>query len=322
MDRRAWTLLLILSAIWGASYMLIKIGIRDFSPAMVAFLRVALGGGGPARPRRQARRAGRLSGLIADAGRSSASIQVAGPFLLIAAGQQEITSSLAGILVTSAPLFTALLAIWVDQEERSQGAAWWASCSVSPASSCCWASISADRAASCSAGSRSCWRGSATRSGASRQAAGSRICRRSASRPGSSPRAPCCSPRSRRSASRAGPRARAGRRDRLLGVVGTGIAFAILYELFATVGPSRAWIVTYLAPGFAVVYGAALLDEQITVATMAGLALILTGSYLAAEGRNPLRGRVAPPRRAERTRRAAGRYRSAAELVPERVEGR
>ena len=42
-DRRAWTLLLMLGAIWGASYMLIKIGIRDFSPGMVAFLRIALG---------------------------------------------------------------------------------------------------------------------------------------------------------------------------------------------------------------------------------------------------------------------------------------
>ena len=43
MDRRAWTLLLVLGAIWGASYMLIKIGVRDLSPGMVAFGRVALG---------------------------------------------------------------------------------------------------------------------------------------------------------------------------------------------------------------------------------------------------------------------------------------
>src|ERR687891_38455 len=48
-------------------------------------------------------------------------VQAAGPFLLIGAGQQEISSSLAGILVTSAPLWTALLAIWVDHEERSHG---------------------------------------------------------------------------------------------------------------------------------------------------------------------------------------------------------
>ncbi len=76
-----------------------------------------------------------------------------------------------------------------------------------------------------------------------------------------------------------------------LGVVGTGIAFAIFYELIATVGPARTFIVTYLAPAFAVVYGVTLLDEQISATTIIGLALILLGSYLAAEGRNPLRGR-------------------------------
>ena len=41
--------------------------------------------------------------------------------LLIAAGERHISSSLAGILVASAPIFTALLAIWVDQAERSHG---------------------------------------------------------------------------------------------------------------------------------------------------------------------------------------------------------
>ena len=70
-----------------------------------------------------------------------------------------------------------------------------------------------------------------------------------------------------------------------LGVLGTGIAFAIFYDLIASVGPARTFVVTYLAPGFAVVYGALLLDESITVATVAGLGLILAGSWLAAEGR-------------------------------------
>ncbi len=69
-----------------------------------------------------------------------------------------------------------------------------------------------------------------------------------------------------------------------LGVVGTGIAFAIFYDLIATVGPARTFIVTYLAPGFAVVYGALLLDEAITAAIVGGLALILAGSWLAAGG--------------------------------------
>jgi drug/metabolite transporter (DMT)-like permease len=79
----------------------------------------------------------------------------------------------------------------------------------------------------------------------------------------------------------------------VLGVVGTGVAFAIFYRLLARVGPARTWVLTYLAPGFAVVYGATLLGETITVATLAGLALILAGSWLAAEGRLPTRRGVA-----------------------------
>ncbi len=49
------------------------------------------------------------------------------------------------------------------------------------------------------------------------------------------------------------------------------------------IGPSRTFIVTYLSPGFAVVYGPLRwLDEPISAATIAGLALIVGGSYLAA----------------------------------------
>ena len=50
-----------------------------------------------------------------------------------------------------------------------------------------------------------------------------------------------------------------------LGVVGTGIAFAIFYELIATVGPARTFLVTYLAPVFAVAYGVVLLDSDNTI---------------------------------------------------------
>jgi drug/metabolite transporter (DMT)-like permease len=69
-----------------------------------------------------------------------------------------------------------------------------------------------------------------------------------------------------------------------LGVVGTGAAFLIFYRLIATVGPARTMIVSYVAPGFAVVYGATLLGEAITAATVVGLALIVAGSWLAAGG--------------------------------------
>lgn len=71
----------------------------------------------------------------------------------------------------------------------------------------------------------------------------------------------------------------------------TGVAFVIFYGLIASIGPARAFLVTYIAPGFAVVYGALLLSERVGVATLIGLALILSGSWLAAEGRLPGRPR-------------------------------
>jgi len=75
-----------------------------------------------------------------------------------------------------------------------------------------------------------------------------------------------------------------------LGILGTGLAFLIFYGLIADVGPSRASLVAYLSPGFAVGYGVAVLGESVTAGTFAGLALILGGSYLAAGGRLPARG--------------------------------
>ena len=98
MDRRAWFWLLALGAIWGASYLFIAIGLRDLSPGMVAFLRVALAAA-VLIPIAAAQ--GALAGARPYAGWLVlvGAIQVAGPFLLIAAGEEEISSSLAGILV-------------------------------------------------------------------------------------------------------------------------------------------------------------------------------------------------------------------------------
>jgi len=74
-----------------------------------------------------------------------------------------------------------------------------------------------------------------------------------------------------------------------LGVVGTALAFIIFYELINGVGPARAALVSYLAPGVALFYGAIFLDEKVTVAAIAGLALILAGVAIASR---PKRVRV------------------------------
>jgi drug/metabolite transporter (DMT)-like permease len=77
----------------------------------------------------------------------------------------------------------------------------------------------------------------------------------------------------------------------VLGVLCTGAAFVIFYALVASDGPGRASLVGYIAPGFSVVYGVALLSERFTATTAAGLLAITGGSWLAAEGRWPWRPR-------------------------------
>jgi drug/metabolite transporter (DMT)-like permease len=77
-----------------------------------------------------------------------------------------------------------------------------------------------------------------------------------------------------------------------LGAGGTGLGFAIFFTLIVEVGPGRASLVAYIAPGFAVLYGVWLLGEPLTAAAIVGLVLILAGSWVAAEGRLPGRARV------------------------------
>ena len=67
----------------------------------------------------------------------------------------------------------------------------------------------------------------------------------------------------------------------VLAVVATGGALVLFYALIHRAGALRASLAGYLAPAFAVGYGSAFLHEQIHPQTIAGLALILAGSYLA-----------------------------------------
>jgi drug/metabolite transporter (DMT)-like permease len=73
----------------------------------------------------------------------------------------------------------------------------------------------------------------------------------------------------------------------VLGLLCTAITFLLFYSLVASEGPARSSLVGYIAPAFSVSYGVTLYGESFTVTTAAGLALIVVGSWLAAEGRLP-----------------------------------
>jgi drug/metabolite transporter (DMT)-like permease len=279
--------MLLLASFWGASYMFIEIGLRELSPAAIAFTRIALASAvlAPIAWHQGAFRdlRGRSKWLI-----GTAAVQVAGPFWLIAAGQQEIPSALAGILVSSAAIWTVVLAIWFDHEERATGmrlggvflgfagvvvlfgldlsASWWALLG-----------------------------GAAVLLAGLGYAVGGLLIKHRFS--GVKPlglvsavmfwSAVLLLPAALLSAPTEVPDIGPIAAVATLGVVGTGISFVIFYWLIGNVGPAKTMLVSYIAPGFAVVYGATLLDEEITLATIAGLVLILLGSWLGAEGRLP-----------------------------------
>jgi drug/metabolite transporter (DMT)-like permease len=286
-SRRSTAILLMLAAIWGASYLLIKIGGRELSAPMISFLRIAFGA---AVLVPLALRAGALRGFAGlwPTIAIVAVAQVAAPFLLIALGEEQISSSLAGILVASAPIFTAILAIFFDAEERSEGARL-AGIVVGLFGLVLLLGLDVgDSTAELLGGL------AVVLAGFGYAVAGMLAKHRLAAIPSlgvaaivlatsaviSLPAAALTLPEQ---FPEIGPLLAVA----TLGVVGTGIAFAMFYELIATVGPARTFLVAYLAPVFAVAYGVLLLGERFTAITLAGLLLILIGSYLGAGGRLP-----------------------------------
>lgn len=66
-----------------------------------------------------------------------------------------------------------------------------------------------------------------------------------------------------------------------LGVFSTAFAFILFFKVMAEIGPARGSLVTYLNTAIAVVLGVIILREPLTVGIIVGLPLVLIGSYLA-----------------------------------------
>lgn len=67
----------------------------------------------------------------------------------------------------------------------------------------------------------------------------------------------------------------------LLAFLGTGLAYVLYFRLIANAGPANAVAVTYLIPIFAVVWGGVFLDERLTLPLVAGCIVIFIGTALA-----------------------------------------
>ncbi len=81
-----------------------------------------------------------------------------------------------------------------------------------------------------------------------------------------------------------------------LGILCTGVAYILYFHLIAVAGAARAMTVTFVIPVFGILWGALFLHEQISAAMLAGCAVILVGTAFATDAlrrRAPLRTRDA-----------------------------
>ncbi len=74
-----------------------------------------------------------------------------------------------------------------------------------------------------------------------------------------------------------------------LGVLCTAAAFIAFFALIAEVGPARATVITYVNPAVAIVLGALVLDEPLTIGMAVGFPLVILGSFL-----GTMKSRAAP----------------------------
>jgi drug/metabolite transporter (DMT)-like permease len=285
MSQRYLPPVLLLAAIWGASYLFIKIGDRDFQPATLMSLRLviafvplfvffAVTRGG-------ARRAAREIASVWRVGLVLGLLSAAIPFTLVAWGEKHIDSGVAGVAQASLPLFTALLAIRFKPSERPTGLrvvgiavglvgvgvltgvdpgnGWWA---VAGTIAVLLSSLSY------SAGGLFGQTQTATVPGPV-LAAATTLFGAIVLLPWGLLELPTHTPSWKSIASLLA-----------LALAGTAFAQLLLFHLLRVHGASRVSLVTYLMPPFALFYGATILDEPVRWSSIAGLVLILLGVAL------------------------------------------
>jgi drug/metabolite transporter (DMT)-like permease len=275
------------AAVWGSSYMFIKVALDDFSEGAIVCLRTALGA---ALLLAYAAHRGVLSDLRGRVRWMAiiACVQVIGPFLLITYGENRISSSLTAILISSVPIFTAVLALRFDHAERSHG---WALVGIVVGIVGVAMLFGLDLSGSgdelvgggmmlaAALGYAISWMLVKHKlSGAAPEAVagGTMVVAALATAPLLAISPPTAAPSFDAIASLLA-----------LGAGGTGVAFVLYYTLIADVGPARASMVGYVAPAFSIAYGVVLLGEHLTLAAIGGLLLILAGSWLGVQGRLP-----------------------------------
>lgn len=282
MGRREWTHLALLSLLWGCSFFFIEIALRDLPVFTVAAGRTGIGAavlaaylvlsGVPLKPIAE-----RWWGLVL-----LGALRAAIPICLIVWAQTRIDSGLAGILNSTSPLFTMIIAHYLAGDRLTPRKI--AGCAVGMSGVVLMIGVDALRGLGDSVlgqlamlGATCCY-GFAASYGkrfedmphalsAAGMLAGATALILPASillehpwtlRPGFAPVAALCA----------------------LGILSTAIGFVVWFRLIQSAGPSNTSLVTFLIPPVALVLGVAILGEQPSASSFAGVAIIFAGLAL------------------------------------------
>jgi drug/metabolite transporter (DMT)-like permease len=286
-------LISVLAALWGASYLFIKVGIRGFEPTTMMLIRLALA-------------SGLLAALLAARGRlhelrsaprgayALGIFNGAIPFTLIAWGERHVDSGTAAVVNSGVPLFVALLAPLAAHGERVVGVrllglllgfggvAWLVGLHPSgDAGFVAGALAIVVATVSYAVGSlygqhlvarvRGPVLATTSYLGATVVLLPAGVVQAPHAWPGWKPVAAVLA----------------------LTVFGTAVAQLLWFRLLAGHGSARSTLVSYLLPAVALGYGALLLDEPLDLAKVGGFALILAGVVLAAGRWRPARREAA-----------------------------
>jgi len=285
MTTRAWVYFALCSVIWGVPYLFIRIAVKDgLSPPFVAWSRIVVATLLllPLALRRKS-----LTRLRAHAGAivGYTLTEIAFPFVLVAVGEQYISSSLTAILISTMPLMVALLSLRFDPGERLTagrfiglliglvGVIALLGFDMAGRPEELFGAALILLATLCYATAPIIVSRSLTSVDPLGPVTVSLVLAGFALLPAAIATWPTHV-----------PSAPAVWSIAALGIACTAIALIVFFRLIAIAGPGRASVITYINPIIAVLAGFATLHEHLGAASFVGLLLILTGSFLSTRG--------------------------------------
>jgi drug/metabolite transporter (DMT)-like permease len=276
--------LVLLAALWGASFLFMRLGAHEFGPIALAFVRVGLatvllvpllGARSQLHELREHWKPMLLVGALNSAI----------PFALFSFAALSITAGLSSIVNATTPLWTAIVAfVWLRQGLTPlralglvigfAGVAFlaWDKASFKPGAdhSGLWAVLACAAATLCygiAANATKRYLGGASPLAVATGSQAAAAVLLAAPAAWLWPAQP--------------PGATAWGSALGLAVLCTALAYILYFRLMSRVGPTNAVSVTFLIPLFAILWGAAFLQEAVTAQMIAGAAIVLVGIALA-----------------------------------------